>query len=230
MVTPLLIMVGAAGGLILLLLLIFRRDAVALDLSGRTLLRLYLFLASLASVIVFAIGVSLVLDWTVARVAGPEVVYGRPPTVVICPVAEKCPDPAQLAAQRTHEIEQRQDQDLIAGITLTVFGALFWAGHRFARRAVAGPDDRTSSLRRAYVTLGTFVFGLAVIVLLPVGVYQALSAAVLHPGPDVYKPGVGGSLSGGLVALPIWLWYLVPLARDFRAPPKPVVASAPLGA
>ena len=208
MISGVLIAAAFVGTIVFALLLIFRRDLVGVDLAARSLLRLYLYLASLVAVIVFAIGVAGVLDWGMASAFGGEAVYGRPPLEMVCPAAEKCPDPEQLRLQYLHERQQSQDRDLIRGLTLTFFGATFWGAHVLGRRAAAGPDERTSALRRAYFVLGTFVFGLGTVVFLPVGVYQALSAALLRHAPDVFRPGVGDSLSGGLVALPIWLLYL----------------------
>lgn len=216
MVEGVLILAGVVGAIALLLLMVFRRDLVGVDLSARSLLRLYTFVASLAAAIVFTVGATWILDGAMASVFGKEAVYGRPPVEMVCPVSEKCPDPAQLARQYEHERDLRRDQNLIGGATLAIFGAIFWAGHHFAGRAFAHADEKASALRRSYLTLGTFVFGLATLALLPVGVYQALSVVLLQPGPDVYKPGLADSLSGGIVALPIWLLYLMPLVRTYR--------------
>ncbi len=73
-----------------------------------------------------------------------------------------------------------------------------------------------STLRRAYMVLGTFVFGISAIVLLPVGVYQALSMWLIPHTDDVYLPGFADALTGGIVATPIWLFYLMRMARTAR--------------
>lgn len=219
MTAGVLVFAGVVCAVIFALVLIFRRDLVGVDLTARSLVRMYLYLASLAAVMVLVIGLAAALDWAMASTVGGEAVYGRPPIEMVCPPGEKCPDPAQLRQQYLHEREQRHDQDLIRGITFAFFGLVFWGGHRIARRRAAGPDERTSALRRAYLTLGTFVFGMATIVLIPVGAYLAVSAWVIDPRPDVDVQGVGESLSGGVVALPLWLSYLLRLVRDFRAAP-----------
>ena len=65
--------------------------------------------------------------------------------------------------------------------------------------------------------LATVIFGLSTIVLLPMGIYQALSYLILPAAADVYRQGAGESLSGGLVTLPVWLIYLGLVVRDARA-------------
>jgi hypothetical protein len=217
MVIGVLLAASVLGVIVFALLLIFRRDLVGVDLSSRSLLRLYLHLASLAAIIVFAIGVSATMDWAMGSAFGGEVVYGRPPVVQLCPVGEKCFDPEQIRTQYTHEHEQRQQQDLLRGLTLVAFGTLFWGGHRIVRRSLRGTEDPASALRRAYNVLGTFVFGVGTVILLPVGIYFALSAALLPPAQDVFRQGVGDSLSGGLAALPIWLVYLRWMVRSAAA-------------
>ena len=80
-----------------------------------------------------------------------------------------------------------------------------------------GADEGHSGLRRAYLMLGTVIFGLSTIVLLPMGIYQALSYLILPAADGVYRQGAGESLSGGVVTLPVWLIYLWPVVRDARA-------------
>ena len=214
MTIGILIAVGVLCTLVLALLLIFRRDLVGVDLSGRSLVRLYLYLASLAGVITAVVGVSLLIAWGIGTVFGMQTAYGRPPIAVPCPPGQ-CPDPAQLALQYQHQNEQRLVGDLIGGLTTGFFGMLFYAGHRIGRRAM-GREEAGSVLHRAYIVLGTFVFGLSAIVLLPLGVYQALSMWLIPHTNDVFIPGVADSLPGGIVAAPIWLYYLIRMARTAR--------------
>jgi hypothetical protein len=231
MVIGVLLAAAVFGVIVFALLLIFRRDLVGVDLSGASLLRLYLYLASLAGILVFAIGVSATVDWGMSSAFGSEVVYGRPPLVVLCPVGEKCVDPEQIRSQYLHEQELRQQQDLLRGLTMMAFGALFWGGHRAARRMLAAAEGPASALRRAQNVLGTFVFGVGTVILVPVGIYYALSVALLPPAQDVYRQGIGDSLSGGLIALPIWLIYLRRIVRAAAAEaPTTTPRPAPIAA
>ncbi len=126
--------------------------------------------------------------------------------------------PQQLEQQRLQQEQERQrrrDEDLIRGLTFATFGALFWTAHWSARRGL-GEDERAGGpLRRGYLLLGTAVFGLATIVLLPTGVYQALANAILRTPENVYRQGAD-SLGGGIVSLPVWLVYLRLAVADLR--------------
>jgi len=73
MISAVLLMTGVISAVIFMLLLVFRRDLIGVDLSARSVVRLYLYLASLAAVIVLAIGVSALLDWGTASAFGSAV-------------------------------------------------------------------------------------------------------------------------------------------------------------
>ena len=70
--------------------------------------------------------------------------------------------------------------DLIRGITFTAFGALFWGAHYLARRGVMATDELTSGLRRGYLMLGTVIFGITTVILLPT-VLICLSLFIRRP-------------------------------------------------
>jgi phosphotransferase system glucose/maltose/N-acetylglucosamine-specific IIC component len=223
MVIGVLVAAGILGIIVFALLLIFRKDLLGVDLSARSLLRLYLYLASLAAVMVFAIGAATAFDWGMARTFGGEAVYGRPAVAQLCPTGEKCVDPAQLRLQYQHEREQREQEDLLRGATLAVFGAAFWGGHRLARARMGDASEALSALQRAYNVLGTFVFGVGTVILLPVGMYHVLYVTLLQPSPDVFAQGVGDSLSGGILAAAFWLVYLLRVVSAVRAETSPTM-------
>lgn len=216
MIIGVLAVAAVVGVVALTLLLIFRKDLVGVDLSGRSLLRLYLYLASLAGVILTVIGVAALLDWAGGNVFGIEAIYGRVPSSL---------DPGFYPPNLANESVLRHQNDLLRGLTLVVFGAAFYGGHRLARRWLGEADAAGSVLRRAYDLLGTFVYGVATLILLPVGIYQMLSFTLITPAPDVFQAGFGDSLSGGIAALPVWLVYLY---RVVRAVPAPAPHTAPL--
>src|SRR6267142_2527122 len=91
---------------------------------------------------------------------------------------------------------------------LGVLGAIGLLVVLFLQRALAGVAERGSGLHRAYLILGTAIFGIATIALLPMGIYQAVSFAIVPPDQFTFRPGAGEALSGGLAALPLWLAYL----------------------
>jgi uncharacterized protein DUF5671 len=207
-------------------LVIVLRGREGVDLSLGGLLRAYLYVGSLAGVIVFAAGLAGILAYLLAAGFGLDVIYGGPtpqPVPAIapapCPPGQTCPP--QLPPLLSDDRVRRQGEDLVRGATFLVFGGVFWAAHWFARRSLARADERAGGIYRAYLMLGTAIFGIATIALLPMGIYQALSFAIVPGGPYTFRPGAGESLSGGLAALPRWLAYLWLVLRVLRAPPSP---------
>src|SRR6267378_519506 len=114
--------------------------------------------------------------------------------------------------------------EFVRGGTFAVFGALFYGAHRAARGAMS-PRGTTvadhGGLRRAYLLLGTVVFGLGAIALLPAGVYQLLANAILPSSTGLYRPGVADSLTSGVVSLVFWLIYLRAVLGDARGGGSP---------
>jgi len=219
--------IAVLGALALVIILFVQRGREGVDLSPRGILRLYLYLASLAGIVVLALGLASVVNYGLARAAGDEFIYGGPGPVASitfqCPpeaVGKGCvePTPEQLEQQRIAQkmqTDRRRDEDLIRGITFTVFGALFWGAHWAARRGLGEADAAMTGLRRGYLMLGTVVFGLSTIVLLPTGIYQALSNVLLTTPQNYYRQGAD-ALGGGIVSLPIWLVYLRLVVNELR--------------
>jgi hypothetical protein len=219
---------GVVGLIALGVVAFIQRGQGNLDLSLRGLLRVYLYIASLVGVVVFTLGVAGIAAFLLAAVFGRDVIYGGPPpqpaplVTPACPPNQTCtPAPTFPPRAIPDERERRQQEDLVRGITQLVFGALFWGAHWAARRGIVGADERSSGLYRSYLILGTAVFGIATITLLPTGIYQALSQALITAQPGTFRQGAGESLSGGLATLPIWLLYLWLVQRALRAPAPP---------
>jgi hypothetical protein len=227
MVIGIVVPVAILGLLVVGAAMLFRRGGDGLDFAPRNLLRLYLHIASLAGIIILAIGLSGILNAGLAAALGTGFVYGSN-SFPVPAIAQPCPPnippgspeckgiPPDFAERQARELERRRGDDLIRGITFAVFGALFWGAHWAARRSVVGPDEPLSGMRRGYLMLGTVIFGLSTVVLLPMGIYQALSFLILPAADGVYRPGAGESLSGGLVTLPIWIIYLSLVVRELR--------------
>ena len=226
MLTGVLITLGILGAVAVLVVLFLQRGREGLDLSLRGLLRVYLYLASLAGVIVFTIGISGILAFVLAAAFGRDLIYGGPIPQPIPLVAPACPPsqpnctpaPQFTPPPRPDERDRRQQEDLVRGITFIAFGAIFWFAHWTARRGIVGADEKTSGLYRAYLMLGTAMFGVSTIALLPTGIYQALSQALVTAPADTFVQGAGEALSGGLASLPLWLAYLWLVQRALRAP------------
>jgi hypothetical protein len=222
MVLGVLVGVAVLGLIVGGIALVVRGGRGSLDLAPRNVVRLYLYIASLAGIVVLVVGLSGVLNAGFAAAFGNGFVYGDssrvavppscPPGAVGCP-----PQQPDFETQQRQQLDRRRADDLIRGLTFTVFGAAFWGAHWAARRGVATGEELQSALHRSYLMLGTVVFGLSTIVLLATGIYQALSYLILPVVANTFRQGVGDSLAGGIVTLPVWLIYLWLVVRDLRA-------------
>jgi hypothetical protein len=251
MLVGVLVTLGVLGAIGLLVVLFLQRGRDGMDLSLGGLLRVYLYLASLAGVIAFAIGLAGIISYVLAAAFGLDVMYGGQPPRPL-PASPVCVPQANLTCPPfftpfpqpviPDERIRRQTEDLVRGVTFVVFGGLFWGAHWWARRSLAGVAERGSGLHRAYLILGTAIFGIATIALLPMGIYQALSFAIVPPDQFSFRPGAGEALSGGLAALPLWLAYLWLVQRALRGdnrsyaggrgggpPPEPAPVGARIG-
>ena len=209
--------------IVAVLVIFLQRGRDTFDISLDGLLRAYLYVASLAAVIVFAAGVAGLIAYVLSAAVGLDFVYGGPiPQPAIapapCPPDTVCP-PVRFFIPDDYRRFQ-QSQDLIRGVTFVMFGAIFWGAHWLARRALAPRDERASGLYRAYLMVGTVIFGIATIALVPFGIFQGLSFLIGPNQPGGYRPGVGDALPGGLAALPIWLLYLWLVLRTIRGGPR----------
>lgn len=228
MTVGVLVGIAVVAGVVMLVVLFFRRGRDELDLSPRSLVRVYLYLASLAGLVLLVIGLASALTAGMAFAFGNEFAYGQSPRPVPavapapCPPGQTCPPvqvgppPQQLERERQQQ-ERRRQEDLVRGVTFGVFGLVFWGAHRLGRRTLEGGDE-TSGLRRAYLLFATVAFGLATIVLLPTGLYQALSFALIPRSDFDFRPGVADALAGGIVVLPFWLYFLRTLTRELARP------------
>jgi hypothetical protein len=231
--------------IIAVLVIFLQRGRDTFDLSLDGLLRAYLYVASLAAVIVFAAGLAGLIGYVLGAALGLDFVYGGPiPQPAIapapCPPDAVCP-PVQVFFPENDYRRFQQSQDLIRGVTFVLFGAIFWGAHWLARRALAPRDELASGLYRAYLMVGTVIFGIATIALVPFGIFQALSYLIGAAQPGAYRPGAGDALPGGLAALPIWLVYLWLVLRTIRGgesrmyhrggglPPEPAPVGAGIG-
>jgi hypothetical protein len=229
---------AAIVGLILILgVIVFQRARDGLDLTPETILRGYLYLGTFAGIVAMTFGLSALLNGALASAVGGEIVYGFSPIPAAirgCPPGQVCPDmPSadEMRRQQQLELDRRRQEDLVRGVTFAVFGAVFYGAHRAGRRSLY-PVSRSGSdhggLRRAYLLLGTIVFGVGAIALLPAGIYQLL-ANVLVSAPNSYRPGVADTLSGGIVSVVVWLVFLWAALRDARGGGGPFVGRGAIG-
>jgi hypothetical protein len=244
-----LIPVAVLAVFVIIGVLAFQRGREGFDLSGNTVLRAYLYLGSFAGVIALAFGLSALLNGVLASAVGNQIVYGGAPVPAIapaCPSGVACdgfPDLATITLRQQQENDRRRQEDLLRGATFTVFGAIFYGAHRAGRNVMyprgASVADH-GGLRRAYHLLGTVVFGVGAIALLPAGLYQLLANSLLTLPQDSFRQGVADTLTGGIVSTVLWLLYLRAVLSDTRGggetrfyrsgPSGPPAEPAPVGA
>ncbi len=213
MIVAVFVPLAVAALLVFLVVLFVQRGREGLELPTQTLFRAYLYVGSFAAVIVLAFGLAALLNAALASVVGNEFVYGgsdfpRPPIQIACPPGADCPQSniTGVLVPLQQEFDRRRAEDAVRGATFTLFGGLFWLVHWLARNRTGLGDQ--GALERAYILIGTAVFGVATIVLLPTGVYQALSNWLVPRPAEFFRQGVGDSLTAGIVSLVIWLIYL----------------------
>src|SRR5437879_273139 len=139
---------GVLGAIGLLVVLFLQRGRDGVDLSLGGLLRLYLYLASLAGVIAFAVGLAGIISYILAAAFGLDLVYGgqipRPVPAIApaCAPNTTCP-PFVTPLQQVitdPRIRQKTD-DLVRGVTFVIFGGVVWGAHGWAGRAGAQPQE-----------------------------------------------------------------------------------------
>lgn len=215
------------GVLVFVALVFLARGRDGLDVSARSLFRAYLYIASFAGVAVLAFGLASLGTAAFASIGGNEFVYGG--------------IPQEVAIRRAQELDATRGQDALRGATFAVLGGLFWLVHWIARNRVE-PGDQ-GPLRHAYALVGTAIFALATIILLPIGVYLALGFWLLPVASGGYRQGASMALAGGLVSAAVWLLHLRLMLDDMpRGPrrhelsfssgprPSPPPEGAPVGA
>lgn len=219
-----LIPVAVIALIVIIGVIAFQRGRDGIDLTPLAMLRAYLYVGSFAGVIALAFGLSALLNGALASAVGGQIVYGGMPVPAIarpaCPAGATCPpepDPAEITQRQQQENDRRRQEDLLRGATFTVFGALFYGAHRAARDGMYPRGVQVAEhggLQRAYHLLGTVVFGIGAIALLPAGLYQLLANSLLTLPPDSFRQGVADTLTGGVVSTVLWLLYLRAVLRD----------------
>jgi len=211
--------IAILGVLVLGAVMFFQRGSAAIDASPRPLLRVYLYLGSLVSILVLVVGLAQTVTGVLGAIA-PDFTYGNseqpvPPP----PVQVDATTPPSIAPLRDlqDQNDRRTRESLLQGITSALAGALFWAVHWYGRRTLETAEERTSSLRRGYYLLGTAIFGIASIVLVPMAVYNTLHWFLIPVAQFEFRPGAGESLAAAIVVVPFWILFLRIVLADYRS-------------
>ena len=228
----LLIPVGILVGLGALVYFLVRGTRAEEGFSSRNLLRAYLRVAFMVSLVVFMIGAVNTLTGAFGGVFGRDFSY-QPNgfgSSTICPAPSPAtpggaPVPGKCVTNSTSQFnsdDTRLQDDLIRGISLMVTGLIVGLGHRVGQFAMETPEERRrSGLARAETLVGTLAFGLVSIVALPVASYSVLHRVIL--GSQAANTGQtdtpGSALALALVFLPAWLYYLYNFVMGARRGP-----------
>ncbi len=194
------------------------------NFSFRTLLRLYLRLAYLVSLVLFMIGAVMTLTAAFGAVFGHDFSYGPDYSSGNATICSAIPQGAQPKCDypQTQGDDPRQRQDLIRGLSLLVAGLVIGAAHRYGQLSMESEEERTGSgLAKAEYLVGTVGFGLVSIVALPAAAYSVLSYNLIsqntnNSGGDIPGP----ALAVALVFVPAWAYYLVSFVRRVKSPAR----------
>ena len=112
------------------------------------------------------------------------------------------------------KVELEMKGSLINGVSLAVIGLFLLVVHFLGRWWVETGDERSDLLRRLYLMAGLVIFAIVTIVSLAAGIPETLRYALLDINPGEESPGE--PLSVAIVALPVWICYLVATSRNIR--------------
>ena len=112
------------------------------------------------------------------------------------------------------KVELEMKGSLINGVSLAVIGLFLLVVHFLGRWWVETGDERSDLLRRLYLMVGLVIFAIVTIASLAAGIPETLRYALLDINPGEESPGE--PLSIAIVALPVWICYLVATLRNIR--------------
>ena len=112
------------------------------------------------------------------------------------------------------KVELEMKGSLITGISLTLIGTFILVVHFFGRILVETKEERGDVLRRLYLIIGLGIFAIVTVISLASAVPETLRYVILDGGRGDESPGEALAIS--IVALPIWVCYLVATLRNVR--------------
>ena len=119
---------------------------------------------------------------------------------------------------RLEGLDRAMDEGLINGVSLTLIGALIWGVHMVGRRRLENAEERESPLNRLYLIVVVVIFAVIAIVALAKGVPETTRYLLLEPlGEFAHRSNTPGEpLAVAIMALPIWIIYLMGTVRAMR--------------
>jgi hypothetical protein len=200
------------------------RAGTSIQFSYRGALRIYFYIVILVSVGLAGLGgVSTLIKVGFGEVAGREfsygdvykehlveALYGEPHDKTEDYPGNNGYKPRSLP----EEVEFQMEGSLINGVSLTVIGLFLLLIHLIGIWRLETEHERSDLLRRLYLMAGLVIFAIATIVSLATGIPETLRYALLDINSGEESPGE--PLSIAIVALPVWVYYLVTTLRNTR--------------
>ena len=119
---------------------------------------------------------------------------------------------------RLKGLDRAMDEGLINGVSLTLIGALIWGVHMVGRRRLENLEERESPLNRVYLIVVVVIFAVIAIVALAQGVPETTRYLLLEQLDEFgHRSNTPGEpMAVAIVALPIWIIYLMGTVRAMR--------------
>ncbi len=198
------------------------RAGTSIRFSYRGALRTYFYIVILVSVGLAGLGgAATLLKVGFGEVAGREFSYGnvyedhRVEALYGEPQVQNegySGDNGYETRSLPEEVDLQMKGSLINGVSLTVIGLFLLLIHLIGRRRVETEHERSDLLRRLYLMAGLVIFAIATIVSLATGIPETLRYVLLDINSGEESPGE--PLSIAIVAVPVWIYYLVATLRN----------------
>mgnify|MGYP001240776794 CR=1 FL=1 len=194
---------------------------ISIKFSFRAAMRVYFYVVLLISVGLVSIGgLSTLLKVGFGEIVGPEFSYGEVYQEHRYDQAERQREDYQVHLDgdpRTlpELIDLAMLENLVEGLTYATIGLSLLVVHYFGRRKIETEQESSDMMRRVYLFGGLIIFTLVTLVSLIAGTDGTLKYIFLDPKPGEQSPGE--ALAVAIVALPIWLFYLIETIRKERA-------------
>ncbi len=222
-VIPIMVMALVAVAIGGLAFVIFRlRTGQGLNISWRALFLVYFYLMTVISLLVMVGGLSNLVRVGLGAVLGKEFSYYSPmpyevqkppmpvrvaPGEVAVPAEGEQLTPEEQEAERQKVLDRRFKEGLFNGLSFTMVGGLIWAVHLYGRRRLE-QEEAVEWLHRLYVIALLLIFGILTLTSLPEAVFDTLRYYLIEADRDFFRRAPAERLSTGMVALPLWLYYL----------------------
>ncbi|MDP6632246.1 MAG: DUF5671 domain-containing protein [Dehalococcoidales bacterium] len=196
------------------------RAGIPIRFSYRAALRIYFYVMILIGIGLGGLGgVSILLKVGLGEIVGREFSYGRVyEEHRYNQEREKNEDYLFDTGNETRSLPEKVELEmkgsLINGVSLAVIGLFLLVVHFLGRWCVETGDERSDLLRRLYLMAGLVIFAIVTIISLAAGIPETLRYALLDVNPGEESPGE--PLSIAIVALSVWICYLVATLRNIR--------------